>query len=360
MGYPSGLFVYSGMSKGKIYSLRIGIGLFVYLFFKVTSNSLTDWGSVTFISLAFTLLVVLIVFEVIDRTSRHLIRHYKTKLTSHKTLFKFYWGNCLITAPIVIAASYIHVELLVPAFHCCGEEPWEPGLVTTIAQGLVLSWLIIMTKTFLIYFEYSRKSEREKALLQKELAQSKFESLKDQIKPHFLFNSFSVLTTIIEDDPKLAVEFVSKLSKIYRYVLDTNEQLVDLDKELEYLDHYVFLLKTRHSGSLEVTIDLKLDITKYQIPILSMQMLVENALKHNYFSKEEPLSIEVFNKDDKHIVIRNNTNKRVITEKATKIGLENISNRYEMLSDKSLQVIDDNGFFTVLLPLILKDQTKLI
>lgn len=318
-----------------------------------------DWEQATYISMVFTVLVVLSVFEIFDYTSKHLIRHYKNKLTSHKTLFKFYWGNCLIVAPLVVAASYIHTEVLIPRFHCC-EGEWEPGLVTTIAQGILLSWLIIMAKTFMIYFEYSRRSEREKALIQKELAQSKFESLKDQIKPHFLFNSFSVLTTIIEEDPKLAVEFVSKLSKIYRYVLDTDEQLVDLDKEIEYLNHYVFLLKTRHSGSLEMTIDLKLDITKFQIPILSMQMLVENALKHNYFSKEEPLNIAVFNKGETHLVIRNNTNKRTISEKPTKLGLKNISNRYEMLCNETIQVTDDKGFFTVILPLIPKGQPKSI
>ena len=339
--------------------MRLAIGLFVFLFFKFTSGNLTDWGMVTVVSLSFTVLVVLGVFEVLDYSSKHLIRHYKTRLTEHKTLLKFFWGNCLVTAPIVIVASYVHTEILIPQFPCCSEN-WEPGLIATIGQGIILSWLIILAKTFMIYFEYSRISEREKGLLQKELAQSKFESLKDQIKPHFLFNSFSVLTTIIEDDPKLAVEFVSKLSKIYRYVLDTDEQLVPLHTELEYLNHYTFLLKTRHRESLLVNIDLSIDSEKFQIPILSMQMLVENALKHNYFSKEEPLNIEVFNKGKTHLVIRNNTNKRAVTEKPTKIGLENISNRYEMLSPDTIEVTDENGFFTVTLPLIPKDQSKAI
>lgn len=305
--------------------------------------------------MTFTVLVVLGVFEVLDYSAKHLIRHYKTRLTEHKTLIKFYWGNCLVTAPIVVAASYVHTEILIPQFPCCAEH-WEPGLVTTIAQGLALSWLIIMAKTFMIYFEYSRISEREKGLLQKELAQSKFESLKDQIKPHFLFNSFSVLTTIIEEDPKLAVEFVSKLSKIYRYVLDTNNQLVSVNTELEYLNHYIFLLKTRHSDSLEVSIDLDQINDLYQVPILSMQMLIENALKHNYFSKDNPLKIDVFKEGNNHLVIRNNINKRSALEKPTKIGLENINNRYQMLIDKPIIVSQADGYFTVKLPLIQQDQ----
>lgn len=345
------------MSKSTIYLLRSGIGLFVFLFFKLSTGHYSEWQPVTFVSMAYTILVVLVVFEILDYTAKHLIKHYKTRLTEHKTLFKFYWGNCFVTAPIVVAASYIHTELLIPQFPCCADD-WEPGLITTIAQGLVLSWLIIMAKTFMIYFEYSRISEREKSLLQKELAQSKFESLKDQIKPHFLFNSFSVLTTIIEEDPKLAVQFVAKLSKIYRYVLDTNDQLVPLQTELEYLDHYIFLLKTRHSESLIVKTDLDALGSGYQVPILSMQMLIENALKHNYFSKENPLIIEVFNLDQDYLVVRNNVNKRSALEKPTKIGLDNINNRYQMLADEQIDVSQEDGYFTVKLPLIKPKQTS--
>lgn len=324
----------------------------VFLFFKVTSHSMLDWELATFISLAFTMLSVMVVFEVLDYTTRHLLRHYKDRLTVNKTFYKFYWGNCLIVAPFVVVASFIHTEVLVPRILCEGCAPWEPGLTQTIAQGLVLSWLIILAKTFMIYMEYTRRSEREKALIQKELAQSKFESLKDQIKPHFLFNSFSVLSSIIEDDPKLAVEFLSRLSKIYRYVLDNASQLVPLKTELQYLEHYIFLLKTRHQGNLSVEFRLDIDKSQYDLPILSLQMLVENALKHNYFSKEAPLTIEIFNEGSEFLVVRNNLRKRELQEKPTKLGLQNIMNRYQMLLDKFIIVKEDEEYFTVKLPLI--------
>lgn len=337
------------MSKGQIYGLRVGIGLLIYLFFKISTESYNEWTTVTYVSLAYTIIIVLLVFEVIDFTAKHLIRHYKDQLTSYHTLTKFYIGNCLITAPVVIVSSYIHNEFLVPAFHCCD---WETGLVTTISQGLVLSWLIIGAKTFMIYFEYTRISERKNAQLQTELAQSKFESLKDQVKPHFLFNSFSVLASIIEEDQKLAVEFVSRLSKIYRYLLDSHSQLVSLDKELEYLEHYVFLLKIRHHDSLVVQEEIKIQPDDYQIPILSMQMLVENALKHNYFSKKEPLTIEIYTEGNHCLVVRNNLKRRPVEEKPTKLGLENIANRYEMLHARSVEVTETDEHFTVKLPLI--------
>lgn len=324
----------------------------VFLFFKVTSDSMLDWELATYISLAFTLLSVLVVFEMLDYTTRHLLRNYKDRLTDNKTFYKFYWGNCLMVAPFVIVASYVHTEIIVPRFHCADCEPWEPELIQTIAQGLVLSWLIILAKTFMIYLEYTRRSESEKALIQKELAQSKFESLKDQIKPHFLFNSFSVLTSIIEEDPQLAVEFVSRLSKIYRYVLDNTSQLVPLKTELQYLEHYIFLLKTRHQGNLRVEFALDVNTDQYDLPILSLQMLVENALKHNYFSKEAPLTIKIFNEGHEFLVVQNNLKKRELQEKPTKLGLQNIMNRYQMLLDKFIIVKEDEEHFTVKLPLI--------
>ena len=317
-----------------------------------------DWDAVTFISLAFTLLIVLAIFEVITFTSKHLIKRYKHRLTEKKVLYRFYWGNCLVIAPFVIAAAYAHNKYLVPAFLCDECGPWQSEFIETAAQGIVLSWLIVMAKTFMIYMEYTRRSESEKALIQKELAQSKFESLKDQIKPHFLFNSFSVLTSIIEEDPKLAVEFVSRLSKIYRYVLDNTTQLVPLKTELEYLEHYVFLLKTRHQESITVDYKLNLDPEEFKVPILSMQMLIENALKHNYFSKQEPLLIEIFTEEDEFIVVRNNLKKREVSDKPSKLGLQNIMNRYQILLDKFIVVKEDDHHFTVKLPLIATAQAE--
>lgn len=323
----------------------------VFLFFKVTSDSMMDWELPTIISLAFTVVSVMLVFSLLDYTTKHLLRNYKTRLTDNKTFYKFYLGNCLMAAPFVILASFIHTEVLVPNI-CVGCPEWEPGLIQTIAQGLVLSWLIILAKTFMIYMNYTRKSEREKVLIQKELAQSKFESLKDQIKPHFLFNSLSVLTSIIEDDPKLAIEFVGRLSKIYRYVLENPSQLVSLKTELQYLEHYIFLLKIRHQGSLEVTFNLDFNTAQYDLPILSLQMLIENALKHNYFSKEAPLHLEIYHEGIEFLVVRNNLKKRELEEEPTKLGLQNIMNRYQMLLDKFIVVKEDDTHFTVKLPLI--------
>ena len=332
-----------------MYGLRIAIGLLVFMFFKITSYNLFEWGTSTFVSMASTVLTVLIVFEIIGYTGKYLIKHYKYSLTSYCTLAKFYIGNCLVTAPFVIGSAALHTEVLIPAFPCTTCTV-EASLTTTIVQGLVLSWLIISAKSFMIYIEYTRRSEHEKDILQKELALSKYESLKDQIEPHFLFNSFSVLTAVIEEDPKLAVDFVSRLSKIYRYLMENTSQLVLLSTELEYLEHYVFVLKTRHGQSINVNYDLEDGAA--QIPILSLQMLVENALKHNYFSKETPLTINIYTEGTDFLVVSNNLNKRPNLEKTTHLGLENINKRYELLLNKSIVIQESADSFTVKLPLV--------
>jgi sensor histidine kinase YesM len=351
------LYIYD-MSIKQIYGLRIGIGFLVFLFFKITSENVLEWQPFTFYSMFFTVAVVLIIFQIIDLVGRKLIKKYKSRLNSNRVLFRFYIANCLATAPFVLLASIIHVTVFAPYLTCEGCERPTQGLTQTVAQGLVLSWLIISAKTFMIYVEYSRRSESEKSIIQQELALSKFESLKDQIQPHFLFNSFSVLSSIIEDDPKLAVEFVSKLSKIYRYVLDNRSQLVVLKTELEYLEHYVFLLKTRHGESIKVNIDFE-DPASF-LPILSLKMLVENALKHNYFSKEQPLMIDVFSEESKFLVVRNGLNKRIVHRESTKFGLKNIQKRYELLVEKDIEVLDDGAYFTVKLPIIMHaGETKL-
>ncbi|MGW8121906.1 sensor histidine kinase [Roseivirga echinicomitans] len=337
------------MSKGKVYGLRIAIGLLVFIFFKITSANRFEWDLPTLVSMVYTVSTVLILLEIIGYTGKYLIKNYKDSLTSSSTLAKFFIGNCLLTAPIVIGASVIHTEILLPLFPCVNCDT-ETSLITTIAQGLVLSWLIISAKSFIIYVEFTKRSEHEKAIMQKELALSKYEGLKDQIEPHFLFNSFSVLTAVIEENPKLAVDFVSRLSKIYRYLLENTSQLVFLKTELEYLEHYVFVLKTRHGQSIHVNYNIETGTT--QIPILSLQMLVENALKHNYFSKEKPLTIDIFTEGNDFLVVSNSLNKRSNLEKTTHLGLENINKRYELLLNKSIVIQESADSFTVKLPLV--------
>ena len=188
--------------------------------------------------------------------------------------------------------------------------------------------------------------------LQKENFKAQLESLKSQIDPHFLFNSLNILGSLIYKDPGKAVQFLGQLSKVYRVVLDSGrKQTVTLEGELELVNAYIYLLKTRFGDNLQIQTDIPLDRMHYLVPPTSVQMLVENAVKHNGYSAEEPLTIKIF-VADKMLIVTNNLQPRLDKEGSTKIGLQNIVNRYRFLTDKPVEIEPTPGEFTVRLPLL--------
>jgi sensor histidine kinase YesM len=200
-------------------------------------------------------------------------------------------------------------------------------------------------------FLYSWRQEAVNAerLLQEGL-KSQFESLKSQVNPHFLFNSLNALTNLVHEDPDRAVKFIKQLSEVYRYVLYTRDRdLVQLEEELKFLDSYLFLQRIRFGNKLDVEIDLKGD---QQVAPLVLQMLIENAIKHNVVSDEHPLRIRLFQQNDWVVVENNRLAKRTLPEESTGVGLANIKSRYAYFSDKPVQVETDNGKFSVKLPVI--------
>lgn len=168
--------------------------------------------------------------------------------------------------------------------------------------------------------------------LQKENLQSQFEVLRQQVNPHFLFNSLNVLTSLIRLDPELAEKFTEHLSKVYRYVLENKDNdMVDLKTELDFLEAYLFLLNIRFMDKLEVTIDIAPDKTDFMILPLALQLLIENAIKHNSMSKKKPLLINVFIDEDKYLNVVNNLQERESYITSTGVGLKNIEHRYRLL-----------------------------
>jgi len=189
--------------------------------------------------------------------------------------------------------------------------------------------------------------------VQKENLQSQFEVLKQQVNPHFLFNSLNVLTSLIKIDPDLAEAFTERLSKVYRYVLENKEKdVVSLSTELEFLNAYLFLLEIRFMKKLVVDIKIDKSYYDYQILPIAIQLLIENAIKHNTFSKARPLKIDVFVDDKNNLNIINNLNKRETQFASTGVGLENIIRRYALVSDKKPEFTQTNDLFVARLPLL--------
>ncbi len=265
---------------------------------------------------------------------------------------------------ILINASYAYfVSLAVNAGYRFGDtyiygnySIWEE--ITFFNPEFTISLLMFYLLIYVAY-EYvkSQLEVKEKQLktaeLEKENAVAQYKSLKNQIEPHFLFNSLSVLSSIVHTDADLASGFIVKLSKTLRYIIEKNEfVLVPLKEELTIINDYFYLLKTRFNNGIELKIHLdEKSINNIYIPPASIQLLIENAVKHNKLSDEHPLQIEI-RLDSDHIIIQNNLNKISTASESTSVGLQNIKQRYQLLSGKEVIIQEMDGYFTVKLPLL--------
>jgi LytS/YehU family sensor histidine kinase len=203
----------------------------------------------------------------------------------------------------------------------------------------------------LIYQKQSVQIENE--TLKSEALQSQFESLKNQLSPHFLFNSLTALKTLINESPAIAQDYVSNLSKALRYTLQSNEkQLVTLKEERDFTESYLFLIEMRFNTNLTVIIQIDEKYLGYRLPPLTIQTLVENAVKHNEVSKRKPLTITIQTSDNDNLVVRNEINGKITEEEGTGIGLPNLSKQFQLLLGKDITISHENNEFRVEVPLI--------
>jgi len=222
----------------------------------------------------------------------------------------------------------------------------------SFVTGLTLSILFSAIFTAGDFFMRWNKAALDVAKYEKKVARAELEFLKMQINPHFLFNNFSTLTSLIEEDTTLAVEYVQRLSDIYRYVLkDETQNVIALRDELNFIKSYLFLYQTRYQESLVVKMDIAEGYFEKGIATATMQLLVENAIKHNSISRQQPLEIDIFIESDA-IVVRNNVNPVLKPVVSSGIGLKNISDRYMLLSRKKITIIQNKDYFTVKVPLL--------
>lgn len=204
-----------------------------------------------------------------------------------------------------------------------------------------------------IYFMHQLKhSVEETENLKRENLNAQLDALRTQVNPHFLFNNLNTLVSLIPENPKHAADFVQQMSKLYRHILEVkDEKSILLKQELDVLKAYAFLLQTRFGNNLKVTIDVPEEKMNKRIVPLSLQLLMENAIKHNIFSSDKPLQIHVFS-DNGSLVVDNNLQVKKQISESTGIGLDNIRNRYKLLGDKQVKVTETDTNFTVSIPLI--------
>lgn len=181
---------------------------------------------------------------------------------------------------------------------------------------------------------------------------AQYELLRQQVNPHFLFNSLNTLKYMVEIGDKHSVDFILKLSDFYRFTLESRKSdLIKLSEELKILDAYLFLLKARFEEGMEIDIDIPEHWMATNIPPFTLQLLIENAIKHNIVSLHKPLRIRIFTDKDQ-LVVENSLQLKRVPETSTGLGLENINQRYQHLADKSIQILPDEYSFTVKLPML--------
>jgi two-component system LytT family sensor kinase len=229
---------------------------------------------------------------------------------------------------------------------------WSAGFAKFFTFSFIACMTFILLVEAIVFFNerqmYLNKSEQ----LLRENLQTKFEVLKNQINPHFLFNNLNVLSSLVYQDPKAADRFIIEFSKIYRYILDMQAKaMVSLESELNFLDSYTYLLKQRFKDGITVKKEISSSLLQKKIPPLTLQLLMENVVKHNIISMEQPLTVYLKEADDR-LIFKNKITLRNQSEKPSGLGLNNIQERYKLVSSRSVTIQKEDGFFLVSLPLL--------
>ena len=263
-------------------------------------------------------------------------------------------ATIVYTIPVVLLINYINFIVINennPNNFFKGSNLWIHFFYTILSFGISA---FLHARSFMIEWKKSVKQESTQQEIVAKTETAKFESLKSQIDPHFLFNSLNVLTSLISENPTQAEKFTTKLSKVYRYVLEQrNKDLIPLTEELTFAKTYMELLSMRFEDAVQFNIPVSVSNQELKIVPLSLQLLLENAVKHNVVSSSKPLTISIYEEND-FLVIENNVHPKEAIGKSTKVGLQNIADRYGLITQKSVLIENNNKTFKVRIPLLIK------
>jgi len=251
--------------------------------------------------------------------------------------------------PFIIAICLLSY-LVIPEAYGAKTNFLQSVLMSTI---LTVSVASIYESVYLLHRYREVQLEREQLL--RERVQTELEALRNQVNPHFLFNSLNTLADLISEDAARAEQYVQELSKVYRYVLEIQtRELIPMQEELDFLHSYLYLLRTRFGDKIQVHFAIPENLYNRHIVPLSLQLLFENAIKHNVVSEARPLHIDVYSENGVDLVVRNNFQPRQHPvnghDHSTKKGLDNLRNRYRLLANRAVETLATTTSFTVVVP----------
>lgn len=255
---------------------------------------------------------------------------------------------CLVSmcsATLVVLTLYSVFQL--QGYQFRASDIWR-GCILALSVNILFETLYDADHAIARY----KAAEEEKELLRQAAFREELDTLKNQVNPHFLFNCFNTLSSLIHEDKPRADRFLHELSKVYRYLLKNNEVgLSTVGSELRFVDSYYQLLQTRYGEGIHLEVESYERYADYLLPSLNLQLLIENAVKHNIVSRAQPLHIHISFQND-HLVVSNNLQLRLAKPPGSQVGLRNIRQKYALLQQPSFTILEKDGRFTVMLPLI--------
>jgi sensor histidine kinase YesM len=261
----------------------------------------------------------------------------------------------IVSVIIELLAGIIILILVNWLFYIVLQKQEIKTLFSKTGEGLTYLTIFIFAGIIIInsteFFKNWKAAAVNEEKLKREKLAVEYEALKNQVNPHFLFNSLTALSSLVYKDQEKAVAFISEFSNVFRYVLESRDkEVVDFSTEKKLLESVSYMNRIRHGDSLQININLPEATDKFIIP-MALQMLLENAIKHNSISESKPLKVEI-TEEDGYIIVKNNLQPKMSEIVSNKIGLENIKSRYKYLSDKSVTVESSNGSFIVKIPVL--------
>lgn len=256
--------------------------------------------------------------------------------------------------PIVAAISVYPLAVL--TFYIYHDDAFNAHILKNVIIAIVLDLLLVAVYEGTYFFKQWKQSLLKTERLEKENISSRFEALKNQINPHFLFNSLNTLSSLVHESAEKSEAFIDEFAKIYRYVLDNQESIaVSLKKELAFVESFMYLQKIRFGESLDSHIKIEASKLDKLVPTLSLQLLIENAIKHNMVTRSAPLKIKIHTENE-FLIVENNLQRRKQVNNSTAIGLKNLRERYELITKRKPEFIVGDNSYIAKIPLIDKDE----
>ncbi len=338
-----------GIKYRFVFILLLAVYSYLNILFTV-GEKLFDFYIQPFYLFGILAVVVLGVWELNRLTELKLDKLYAfAKQRIHPLIILFVFSMINVVIVSVLSIELLYIVLNMPL------QVHDNHLTLLMAFGFRVNLFLNCINAIVYYMNRLKKTQLEAEQLRKISIEAQFESLRNQINPHFLFNCFNVLSTLVYKDADTSAKFIAQLSRVYRYLIYNQEKnVVQLKDELTFLEAYLYLLKIRFGENIIVERETSLNSENFYVAPAVLQMLIENAIKHNVVSRKNPLRIKlVF--DTGWITVSNNLQEKEVKETSTQVGLKNISARYGFLSDQPVKIERSKDQFTVKIPLLLVD-----